>query len=98
MDIAFAALGLTLFFLPALVVAGLIKLTSPGPVFFLQERMGRSFRPFFIYKFRSMVQDAPNRGGLVTAAADPRITSVGRFLRATKIDELPQLVNVLCGD
>jgi lipopolysaccharide/colanic/teichoic acid biosynthesis glycosyltransferase len=60
--------------------------------------MGRDFRPFRIFKFRSMVQDAPTRGSLVTFGADPRITYVGRFLRATKIDELPQLFNVLTGD
>jgi len=79
-------------------VACAIKLTSPGPVFFRQERMGRGFRPFFIFKFRSMVVDAPKKGALVTAGADPRITPIGRVLRATKIDELPQLINVLVGD
>jgi lipopolysaccharide/colanic/teichoic acid biosynthesis glycosyltransferase len=97
-DIAVAAVGLAVLLFPGMVVAGLIKLTSRGPVFFRQERMGRGFRPFRIYKFRSMVQDAPSRGNLVTVGADPRITPVGHFLRATKIDELPQLINVLLGD
>jgi lipopolysaccharide/colanic/teichoic acid biosynthesis glycosyltransferase len=60
--------------------------------------MGKGFRPFFIYKFRTMVQDAPRRGGTLTLIFDPRITKVGRFLRATKIDELPQLINVLKGE
>ncbi|MGH7829435.1 MAG: sugar transferase, partial [Candidatus Binatia bacterium] len=56
------------------------------------------FRPFFIYKFRTMVQDAPERGRAITSGDDPRITRVGRFLRRTKIDELPQLINVLKGE
>lgn len=98
LDILAAVAGLALFFLPGLLVAAIIKLTSRGPVFFRQERMGRGFRPFRIYKFRSMTQDAPQKGGLVTFGADPRITPVGHFLRATKIDELPQLINVLVGD
>ncbi len=97
-DIVVAAVGLAVGLLPGLLVAGMIKLTSRGPVFFRQERMGRGFRPFRIYKFRSMVQDAPRRGNLVTFGADPRITSLGRVLRATKIDELPQLINVLVGE
>jgi len=76
----------------------LIKLDSRGPVFFRQERIGQGFAPFSIYKFRSMVKDAPQRGGLLTAGADPRVTSIGRLLRRTKFDELPQLINVLVGE
>jgi lipopolysaccharide/colanic/teichoic acid biosynthesis glycosyltransferase len=98
LDFLVAAAGILVLVVPGLVVACLIKLTSPGPVFFRQERIGRHFRPFCIYKFRSMVQDAPAKGSQVTVGADPRITTVGRFLRATKIDELPQLINVLVGD
>jgi lipopolysaccharide/colanic/teichoic acid biosynthesis glycosyltransferase len=81
-----------------LLAAVLVRLTSPGPVFFRQERIGRNFRPFRILKFRSMVANAAARGSLVTFGADPRITPIGSVLRATKIDELPQLVNVLFGD
>jgi lipopolysaccharide/colanic/teichoic acid biosynthesis glycosyltransferase len=81
-----------------LVVAVLVKLDSPGPVFFKQERMGRGFRRFFIYKFRTMIQDAPLQGGPITFGRDPRITCVGRLLRKAKIDELPQLINVLRGE
>ena len=81
-----------------LLVGAAVKLTSRGPVFFYQERIGRRFRPFRIYKFRTMVQDAPMRGGAITVGDDPRITRIGRLLRKTKIDELPQLVNVLKGD
>lgn len=81
-----------------LLVGAAVKLTSPGPVFFRQERIGRRFRPFVIYKFRTMVQDAPMRGGPITVGDDPRITRIGRLLRTTKIDELPQLINVLKGE
>src|SRR5207253_6817635 len=80
------------------VVAILIRADSPGPVFFAQERIGKGFRPFWIYKFRTMVKDAAQRGGALTASGDPRITRVGQILRNTKIDELPQLINVLRGD
>jgi len=97
-DMTVAAVGLLLLAPLLVVVALLVRLTSRGPVFFRQERMGRAFRPFGIYKFRSMVQDAPKKGSLVTFGADPRITRVGHFLRAAKIDELPQLINVLMGD
>lgn len=97
-DLVVACLGLLLLAPLLLVVGLLIKLDSPGPVFFRQERMGRRFRPFFIYKFRTMVQEAPYRGGPITFGADPRITRVGRILRTTKIDELPQLINILRGE
>jgi len=97
-DILISAIALAVLSPLLLIVALLVKVTSLGPVFFRQERIGRDFRPFRIYKFRSMVQDAPRQGSQVTFGADPRITVVGRFLRATKIDELPQLINVLTGD
>jgi lipopolysaccharide/colanic/teichoic acid biosynthesis glycosyltransferase len=97
-DILAAAVGL-LFLAPLFVVVSvLIKTDSSGPVFFRQERIGKGFRPFGIYKFRTMVRDAPLRGGALTATGDPRITRVGKILRRTKIDELPQLINVLIGD
>lgn len=80
------------------LVATMIRLTSRGPVFFRQERIGRGFRPFKILKFRTMVPDAPKLGGQLTAGKDPRITPIGRFLRKTKLDELPQLINVFLGD
>lgn len=97
-DIGFSILGL-LILSPVLVVAAiLVRLSSPGPVLFRQERVGREFQSFTIYKFRTMVADAPQRGAAITCGDDPRITRVGRLLRATKIDELPQLFNVLRGD
>jgi lipopolysaccharide/colanic/teichoic acid biosynthesis glycosyltransferase len=97
-DIIVSGLGL-LALSPLLAAAALaVKLTSPGPVFFRQERIGRGGKPFFILKFRSMVVDAPKLGGQITVGDDPRITRVGRLLRKTKFDELPQLFNVLKGD
>lgn len=81
------------------LVALAIRLDSPGPALFRQERVGKGFRPFRILKFRTMVVDAPKLGGPLTAGdRDPRITRTGRFLRASKLDELPQLINVLRGD
>ncbi len=97
-DVVVAAIGL-LVLLPIFgVVAILIKLDSSGPVFFRQERMGRGFRSFSVYKFRTMVKDAPLKGGPITFGDDPRVTRLGRLLRKSKVDELPQLVNVLKGD
>lgn len=80
------------------VIAILIKLTAPGPVFFKQRRAGLNFQYFEIYKFRSMVVSAPSKGPSVTGKKDPRITRIGAFLRTTKTDELPQLFNVLKGE
>jgi len=93
-----SALGLLVLSPLLVLVAVLVKLSSPGPVLFKQERIGRHFRPFMIYKFRSMVPDAPDRGGPITCGEDPRITRIGRILRKTKLDELPQLLNVLRGE
>ena len=98
LDIFASFWGLILLSPVFMVVAVLIKCDSSGPVFFLQERIGKGFHPFRIYKFRTMVQDAPERGGALTSSGDPRITRVGNILRQTKIDELPQLINVLKGD
>ncbi len=98
MDVICAGLGLLLLWPVFLVVAVLIKLDDRGPVLFLQERIGRRCKPFMIYKFRTMVVDAPLRGAAITARDDRRITRVGQFLRHTKLDELPQLFNVLKGD
>jgi len=97
-DIFFSLAGIVLLTQLLLLVALLVKLDSKGPVFFRQERIGLGFKPFRIYKFRTMVADAFLNGPLVTSVVDRRITRVGRFLRRTKIDELPQLLNVLKGD
>jgi lipopolysaccharide/colanic/teichoic acid biosynthesis glycosyltransferase len=78
-------------------VALRIKLDSPGPVFFRQQRVGRHGVPFAIHKFRTMVVNAPALGPPLTVGADPRITRVGGWLRRTRIDELPQFIDVLQG-
>lgn len=98
LDVVAAGIGLVLVSPVLLLSAMAVRLDSPGPVFFLQQRIGRNFRPFRIYKFRTMVADADKRGGQLTFGADARITRVGQVLRRTKIDELPQLFNVLVGD
>lgn len=97
LDIVAAGAGLVVLAPLFGVVALLIKLDSPGPVFFKQKRIGKGFRPFWIYKFRTMRQDAPEAIQL-TVGADPRITRMGHFLRRSKIDELPQLFNIILGD
>ncbi len=86
--------------LPILIVAGvLVKATSPGPMFYKQERVGQFGRPFNVIKFRSMRSDAEKDGTPQWAqAADPRVTTVGRVIRATRIDEIPQILNVFKGD
>lgn len=81
-----------------LVIATLIVLESRGPVLFRQVRVGRNGRPFFICKFRTMVSDASRLGENISPTDDPRITGVGRFLRRSCLDELPQLLNILTGD
>jgi exopolysaccharide biosynthesis polyprenyl glycosylphosphotransferase len=96
-----AASGLLLLLLLPLFVAiaFAVKATSAGEIIFRQTRIGRSGRPFTIYKFRTMVRDAPRSGlGTYCYRDDPRITRVGRILRSTSLDELPQLFNVLKGD
>lgn len=83
---------------PLLLVLGLwIKLDSPGPVFFRQVRVGRRGRAFRIHKFRTMVSDAERMGLQITVVGDTRVTRVGRWLRKTKLDELPQLLDVWLG-
>ncbi|OYU27702.1 MAG: sugar transferase [Burkholderiales bacterium PBB2] len=96
-DVFCAGLGLLLLSPLWILVAIWIKLDSPGPVLFRQERVGRFGKPFFIHKFRSMRVDAPALGPQITVGDDPRITRSGRFLRASKIDELPQLWDVFRG-
>lgn len=95
-DMVCAALGLLILSPVLLVCALLVGLTSPGGVLFRQERIGKDGVPFTIYKFRSMRKD--NAGLKISTSRDTRITSVGRVLRKTKLDELPQLWNVLKGD
>jgi lipopolysaccharide/colanic/teichoic acid biosynthesis glycosyltransferase len=98
LDVVLSGLGLVLLSPLMAVVALLVRFGSPGPALFRQERVGRGFHRFRILKFRTMVQDAPQRGGPITFGADPRITPLGAVLRKTKLDELPQLINVWKGE
>lgn len=97
-DLVFSLAALALLLPVFFLVAIAIKLDSPGPVFYAQERVGRRGKTFRILKFRSMVADADQAGPSLTGNGDPRVTRVGRWLRLLKIDELPQLINVLKGD
>lgn len=98
-DILLAGAGLVILSPLWCVIAGAIKAEDGGPVLFTQARVGRHGRTFRAFKFRSMVPDAEKATGAVQATAnDPRVTRVGRVLRATALDELPQLVNILRGD
>ncbi|MDI6716567.1 MAG: sugar transferase [Actinomycetota bacterium] len=81
-----------------LAIALLIKLSDKGPIFFSQRRIGQSFKPFNLLKFRTMVVNADKMGPSITSKDDPRITKMGRLLRKAKLDEFPQLLNVLKGD
>lgn len=96
-DIFFSLLGITLLLWLFLIIAIAIKCSSKGPVLFKQERVGKGGKTFKIWKFRSMVVNAEAKGMQITTDGDNRITKVGKFIRKTKIDELPQLVNVLSG-
>ena len=93
-----ALLGIFVFAPVLIIVAILVKVSSPGPVFYRGVRVGRFGRPFRQFKFRSMVVSADKIGGPSTADDDPRLTRIGKFLRKYKLDELPQLFNVLAGD
>jgi lipopolysaccharide/colanic/teichoic acid biosynthesis glycosyltransferase len=97
-DLAGATIALLLASPLMLLAALAIKLDSPGPVFFRQQRVGRGGTLFEVHKFRTMVADAPARGPALTVGDDARITRVGRWLRHSKLDELPQLLDVLAGD
>ena len=115
LDITLALSVLTVLAVPMLLIAALIRLTSPGPAIFRQVRLGREQKPFVLLKFRTMRQgcpedihrdfvtrhlaggDAVDSGGLHKLASDPRVTPIGRILRRTSLDELPQLINVLLG-
>jgi lipopolysaccharide/colanic/teichoic acid biosynthesis glycosyltransferase len=97
-DVIASALGLLLLSPLLLAVALAIKLDSRGPVLFRQERVGRHGKPFRIHKFRTMAHDPGGQGPLITVGGDARITRVGAWLRRAKLDELPQLIDVLAGD
>src|SRR5579875_963464 len=95
-DIIVSGFALLLLWPLIFLLAILVRLDSSGPSFFAQVRIGRHFRPFRLWKLRSMVHR--NSGAEITSGRDARITRIGRFLRGSKLDELPQLWNVFCGD
>jgi exopolysaccharide biosynthesis polyprenyl glycosylphosphotransferase len=109
LDVMLVAVGLAVIWPVILLIALAVRLSGPGPVFFVQTRIGKHGRPFEIYKFRSMYVDAEARRAALVAQSDrdglcfkarndPRVTPVGRFLRRLSLDELPQIFNVLKGD
>ncbi len=97
-DIFFSAFGLLILFPFFLLIALLIKINSRGPAFYKQERIGKGGKPFKMIKFRTMQIDSDSKGLLTIGGKDSRVTTIGYYLRKFKIDELPQLVNVLMGD
>jgi hypothetical protein len=98
MDVLFSLGGLIVLSPLLLIIAAAVALSSPGGVFYRAERVGKDGRLFKLYKFRSMVAGADKVGPAITVAGDARVTPVGKFLRKTKLDELPQLINVLKGE
>jgi lipopolysaccharide/colanic/teichoic acid biosynthesis glycosyltransferase len=98
LDFLFSLVGLIILSPVFLLVALLVKLTSKGPVFFKQTRVGKDGKDFKVYKFRSMYVDADKRGLLTVGGKDNRVTATGYYLRKFKIDELPQLINVIKGE
>lgn len=97
-DIILSSIGLIIISPILIIVSIIIKIDSKGPIFFRQERVTTNNRTFKIFKFRTMVENADKIGTLVTVGEDKRITKVGKFIRKCKIDELPQLINILIGD
>lgn len=98
-DVVCSGLGLILISPLLILLAVAVRLSSPGPILFTQERLGQGGQPFTIYKFRTMVDGAIHMGaGIYTFEGDPRITAIGKILRDYHLDELPQLINVLRGD
>jgi exopolysaccharide biosynthesis polyprenyl glycosylphosphotransferase len=98
LDVVASALFLLIFSPVYGMIAFMVRLSSPGPIFYKQERIGKDGKPFFIYKFRSMFIDAEKAGPSLSSDYDPRITSWGRFMRKVRLDELPQFWNVIIGD
>jgi lipopolysaccharide/colanic/teichoic acid biosynthesis glycosyltransferase len=98
LDIIFSFLGLIFFSPLFLIISLLIKFSSNGPVFYRQIRVGLNFKDFYLLKFRTMKINADQLGLLTVGGRDPRVTSIGYYLRKFKLDELPQLLNVLVGE
>ena len=98
-DILFSGISIVILAIPMLIIAVVIKIDDPGPVIFKQERVGLKGKTFNIYKFRSMRVNSEHVGsGVYSGKGDPRVTRVGKFLRASSLDELPQFFNIIRGD
>ena len=98
-DIILSSIAIILLSPILILIIIILKLTGEGEIFYLQERVGYKTNSFMIYKFATMVKNSPNIGtGDVTLRNDPRVTNAGKFLRASKLNELPQLFNILMGD
>lgn len=97
-DFALSTIGLILCIIPMLFIAIAIKCDSKGPVLFKQRRLGKNQKAFTIYKFRTMCDHAFEKGGVASSEQDMRITKVGKILRKTSLDELPQMLNIIKGD
>jgi lipopolysaccharide/colanic/teichoic acid biosynthesis glycosyltransferase len=98
LDIIFSFLGLIFFFPLFFIISLLVKFSSTGPIFYRQVRVGHNFKDFYLLKFRTMKINADQLGLLTVGGRDPRVTSIGYYLRKFKLDELPQLWNVLIGE
>lgn len=98
LDIFASLLGLLILWLPMLIIGILVKITSKGPMIYKQERLTLNGKSFYLYKFRSMVQDAEKNGAQWAKQNDSRVTKFGKFMRKCRLDELPQLINILKGD
>lgn len=96
-DLSFSFVGIIFLALPMIIIAIIIKCDSKGPALFKQKRLGKDKKVFTILKFRTMCDHAYEQGGVATSENDVRITKVGRFLRRTSLDEIPQLINILIG-
>ena len=97
LDLFISFIGIIVLLCPTIVIAILIKVDSKGPVFFTQKRLGKNKKQFTIFKFRTMCVNAYENGGIATSESDIRITKIGKVLRRTSIDELPQLINIFLG-
>lgn len=98
-DIFLSLIGMFFLLIAVIIFGPIIKLTSPGPIFYSQKRVGYMGKPIMVHKFRSMRNDAEKNTGAVWAQKDdPRVTKIGRFMRKTRVDELPQFWNILVGD
>lgn len=99
LDIVLSSIALLLFLPFGLIISVLLRFTGEGYIFYLQERLGRGLRPFRVIKFSTMLKDSPKLGtGMITLRNDPRVFPLGRLLRMTKLNEVPQILNVLKGD